>query len=644
MAGEEQRRQVQITTTMCGIAGQAVYLGVADSAALHRALDAMVHRGPDDDGLQIVGTASGDVQVILGSRRLAILDLSPAGHQPMHDPATGNWIVYNGEVFNFAEVRRELETLDVHFVSHTDTEVILKGYAVWGESCIERFRGMFAFALWDAARQRLFLCRDRLGIKPLYYYNTERQFLFSSEVRSLLATGLVPKRLHVVSLADYLTFGSACDPDTLIEDVHSLPSGSYLMWERGRVRQVQYWEPTSAGNELPPCATARDIQPHLHDLLREAVALRLVSDVPLGVFLSGGIDSSAMVSLIAETGQQVSTFSIVFREQSWSEAQYSSAVARHFRTDHHEVTLSSEDFRQALPDALRALDQPSIDGVNTYVVSREVRRKGLKVALSGLGSDEIFAGYNGFRRIPYLQRILRRIQFAPAPLRHFAAQVLGGLTPRSDANAKLVALIQSNGGGDLAYFVSRMLFLPTQREQLLYPRKVVDYTARLGSFSPTSDNFDPVNRISCLELCNYMRNTLLRDADCMSMAHGLEVRVPFLDHKLVDFVTAIPGHLKLDRSTPKPLLVHSLHAPLPHDVVYRPKRGFNLPFAIWMRGPMHAEIGSEFARWPSGPLVDYLNTSAVQQVWANFLEGKTSWSRPWALFVLSRWVKQNLVS
>src|SRR5208282_379053 len=369
---------------MCGIVGQAVYLGVADSGALHRALDAIVHRGPDDGGLQIVGTTSADVQVILGNRRLAILDLSPMGHQPMHDPTTSNWIVYNGEVFNFGEIRRELETLDVHFESHTDTEVILKSYAVWGESCIERFRGMFAFALWDAIRQRLFLCRDRLGIKPLYYYNTARQILFSSEVRSLLATGLVPRRLNVSSLADYLTFGSAYDPDTLIEDVHSLPAGSYLMWERGRVRRAQYWQPTTAAKKLSLGATARDLQPQMHHLLREAVALRLISDVPVGVFLSGGIDSSAIVSLIAETGQQVSTFSIVFREQSWSEAQYSSAVARHFRTDHHEVVLSSEDFRQALPDALRALDQPSIDGVNTYVVSREVRRKGLKVALSGL--------------------------------------------------------------------------------------------------------------------------------------------------------------------------------------------------------------------------------------------------------------------
>jgi len=627
---------------MCGIVGQAVYLGVADSGALHRALDAIVHRGPDDGGLQIVGTTSADVQVILGNRRLAILDLSPMGHQPMHDPTTGNWIVYNGEVFNFGEIRRELETLDVHFESHTDTEVILKSYAVWGESCIERFRGMFAFALWDAIRQRLFLCRDRLGIKPLYYYNTARQILFSSEVRSLLATGLVPRRLNVSSLADYLTFGSAYDPDTLIEDVHSLPAGSYLMWERGRVRRAQYWQPTTAAKKLSLGATARDLQPQMHHLLREAVALRLISDVPVGVFLSGGIDSSAIVSLIAETGQQVSTFSIVFREQSWSEAQYSSAVARHFRTDHHEVVLSSEDFRQALPDALRALDQPSIDGVNTYVVSREVRRKGLKVALSGLGSDEIFAGYNGFRRIPQLQHILRRIQLAPPPVRRFAAQVFGRLAAGNDASAKLSALIQSNGGGDLAYFVSRMLFLPAQRDQLLYPRTVVDYTARLESFSPASDDFDPVNRISCLELCNYMRNTLLRDADCMSMAHGLEVRVPFLDHNLVDFVTAVPGHLKLDRSTPKPLLVNALQAPLPRDVVYRPKSGFNLPFAIWMRGPMCTDIESEFEGWPSGPLADYLNVSAVQQVWANFLRGKTSWSRPWALFVLSRWVKQNL--
>ncbi len=627
---------------MCGIVGQAVYGGSADFPALERALNAMLHRGPDDGGLQLVTTLSGDVQVVLGNRRLAILDLSPAGHQPMLDPATGNWIVYNGEIYNFAEIRRELESQNVQFSSYTDTEVVLKSYAAWGERCPEHFRGMFGFALWDAARKRLLLCRDRLGIKPLYYYHNDRQLLFTSEARALLSAELIPKHLHLPSLADYLTFGSVCDPDTLVEGLQALTPGSWLIWEQGKIRQTRFWAPKSTeGNQIFDVADGR-LHERLHQLLHEAVALHLVSDVPVGVFLSGGIDSSALVSLLSETERNVATFSIVFAEQHWSEAEYSSAVARRFHTDHHEITLSHEDFREALPDALDALDQPSIDGVNTYVVSREVRRRGMKVALSGLGSDEIFAGYDGFRRIPRLQSILRAIQLLPRELRTSIADIFRLLVKHNDANAKLAALLESDEASDFPYFLSRMLFLPRQRKQLLACGSVNDGAAYPDRDFSGRNGLDPVNRVSILELSNYMRNTLLRDADCMSMAHSLEVRVPYLDHKLVEFVSALPGRLKLDRKTPKPLLVSSLGTPLPDEVVYRPKRGFNLPFSDWLRGPLRSEIAGEFVSWTDGPLACYVSTQAVEQVWADFLSGRTSWSRPWSLYVLSRWVKRNL--
>jgi asparagine synthase (glutamine-hydrolysing) len=627
---------------MCGIVGQAVCQGATDFAAMQCALNAIAHRGPDDAGLERVTANSPDVDLVLGNRRLAILDLSAAGHQPMHDVATGNCIVFNGEIFNFKEIRRDLENLGIHFSSHTDTEVVLKAYAIHGEQCLNLFRGMFAFALWDAEREQLFLCRDRLGIKPLYYFHSGQQLLFSSEVRSLLATGLIPARLHVPALVDYLAFGSAYDPETLVEGVQALAPGSYLVWEKGKLHQVCYWETTDAASDLPSNVSMFDILPRLHDLLCEAVTLRLISDVPVGVFLSGGIDSSALVSLIAEAGQQVSTFSIVFREQTWSEAQYSLEVARRFSTDHHEVMLSGEDLLQALPEALSALDQPSIDGVNTYVISREVRRRGMKVALSGIGSDEIFAGYEGFRRIPSLERVLHRMHVIPGFVRHLASQAFARLAPRTDGNTKLAMLIAGNGTVDLGYFVSRMLFLPMDIDKLVRRKAAVDYLTRLESAAALPGDLDPINRVTHLELQNYMRNTLLRDADCMSMAHGLEVRVPFLDHKLVEFVTALPGHIKLSRDTPKPLLVKSLRSPLPDSIVHRTKRGFTFPFEVWMRGPMQAELANEFLNFETGPLADYMDTSAVQQVWERFLKGDTSWSRPWALFVLSRWVKRNL--
>src|SRR5690349_7014967 len=495
---------------MCGIAGFVDNTGSLGMEALANASQAIAHRGPDDSGLQIL--SAGKLRVGLANRRLAILDLSPAGHQPMHDPQSGNWIVYNGEVYNFAEIRRRLEAEGASFTSHCDTEVILKAYGQWGTACPQHFRGMFAFAIWDASQQQLFLARDRLGIKPLYYAISDGGMLFASEVRAILASGHISRRLNEVALAQYLSFGSISEPETIIEGVSALAPGHCLLWKSGGVEDFAYWE------LRPPdrldAADAAQVEQKVAELLNEAVSLRCVSDVPIGVFLSGGIDSSAIVAALHRLGTpNVGTFSLVFQEQDFTESDFSRRVARKFRTEHSEIVATQADVIDAIPDALRAMDQPSVDGINTFMVSREARRAGFKVALSGLGGDEVFAGYETFRSVPRMERLRRLV---PRHLGNAIGQGLRALDS-SDRARKFHTLL--GGGTTSPYAVARMLFVPEQQRKMLQHggNEAVERAAQpLRGALAHARGFDDVNRVSYLELRNYLLNTLLRDTDCMS--------------------------------------------------------------------------------------------------------------------------------
>jgi asparagine synthase (glutamine-hydrolysing) len=637
---------------MCGIFGIVARNARIPDGVLERGTQSLAHRGPDDSGTILLHESSPDpVEIGLGNRRLAILDLSPLAHQPMHDAETGNWIVYNGEIYNFRAIRDELQKAGTSFVSHSDTEVVLKAYARWGEDCLAKFRGMFAFALWDARRHRLFIARDPMGIKPLYYAQTGSYFLFASEVRTLIGTGLVQPRIDPAGLINYLTFGSAYDPLTLVDGIRALPPGQTLTWEGGALRQASYWDLVGA-----PAAAARDSAEFLADnekqaaerlqpTLEEAVRLQLVSDVPVGVFLSGGIDSSALVSILSRGGVTPSTFSIVFREADYSEAQHSRAVAAKFHTDHHEINVSQTDVLAAIPDALRAMDLPTMDGINTYFVSRETRRAGVKVALSGLGGDEVFAGYSSFRTVPRMERFAHFWKQVPRAVRGPVASAFSALSADNDQNRKLASLTRDNGRVLHPYFLSRMLFTPGQRDLLFRSAGGASEIAaasqrdRLQSALP----LDPINRVSYLESRCYMLNTLLRDADFMSMSQGLEVRVPLIDHQLAKAVLALPGAWKLN-GTPKKLLVGALAGSLPDEIVHRPKRGFTLPFEHWMRQELRSEIEPVLGkkRISEGLLGGMLDANQVEQVWRDFLSGETSWSRPWSLFVLQRWCELHL--
>lgn len=631
---------------MCGIFGIVARNARVPADALERGTLSLAHRGPDDSGTVVLRDSLPEpVEIGLGSRRLAILDLSPLGHQPMHDPETGNWIVYNGEIYNFREVRRELEQAGTKFISQSDTEVLLKAVARWGEQCLQKFRGMFAFALWDARQHRLFLARDPMGIKPLYYAQAGSYFIFASEVRSLLGTGLVPRKLDQAGLLNYLTFGSAYDPLTPIEGIYALPAGHSLTWERGAIRESSYWDLVDDAPVLSPDEQNRAAG-NLQPLLEEAVRMQLVSDVPVGVFLSGGIDSSALVSILSGGGVKPSTFSIVFREADFSEAEYSRAIAHKFHTDHHEITVSQEDVLAAVPDALRAMDLPSMDAVNTYFVSRETRAAGVKVALSGLGGDEVFAGYSNFRAVPRMERFAQLWKHVPGLVRKSLAYGFSPMSAPTDKNRKLASLVGDNGRVPHPYFLSRTLFTPGQRDSLV---QFADGTAAaLAAASQRASLqrtlfLDPINRVSYLESRCYMLNTLLRDADFMSMSQGLEVRVPLIDHQLAKTVLALPGAWKMNGHTPKSLLVGALKDPLPDNIVHRPKRGFTLPFEHWLRGELRAEVEPVLTKkFGDGPLAAVLNGDAVRGVWQDFLKGATSWTRPWSLYVLHRWCELHL--
>jgi asparagine synthase (glutamine-hydrolysing) len=649
---------------MCGIAGIFLTPSSADSSlrgleggylsveeVIRRMTASMAHRGPDGCGTEQIRSGQG-MQLGLGHRRLAIIDLSPRGRQPMLDQATGNWISFNGEVVNYRLLAPELGRADP-WRSQTDTEVVLRAYAKWGRQCVDRLRGMFAFAIWDAQRRMLFLARDRLGVKPLYYYTSGGVFVFASEIRALLATGLVPRRLDPVAVWGYLGYQAVPAPRSLIEGVQVLPAGSWLTVDsEGAMFGGRYWHLLERASAEAAGASWGQSRRRVGELLREAVALQLVSDVPVGAFLSGGLDSTAVVALMREAGGTPRTFSVGFSERAFDEAPYARMVASRFRTDHTEISLKEADLLDQLPDAVAAMDQPTGDGVNAYVVSRAVRSAGVTVALSGLGGDEFFAGYPSFRRISRLAGPLRLWSRVPAAVRGRVARTVEALGGSSVAARKVAGLLESDGTVATMFPLMRQVLSEAQRQTLLAggqgpsaPSARDPYVAELQQAYAGSFAVGLLSQVSYAEGWTYLQDVLLRDTDQMSMVHGLEVRVPLLDHELVEYVMGVPDVHKRPHGVPKRLLVESIKGLVPDEIVRRPKQGFVLPFEPWMRGALRAfcaerlELGRVAARGLFRP-------EAVQALWNAFLEGRggVSWSRLWVLVVLEEWLERHGVS
>ncbi len=638
---------------MCGICG---VVGVTEpeptQSVVQQMMGQMRHRGPDDQGIFV------DDSVALGMRRLSIIDLD-GGHQPVFNEDGTVAVVFNGEIYNFRELRHTLESRGHAFRTASDTEVIVHAYEEWGEDCVDHLEGMFAFALAETSKStrrgnpRVLLARDRLGIKPLYYALVDGNLFFASEVRSLLASGQIEPRLSQPALRSYLLFGSVVEPMTLVEGVYSLPPGHRIVISAAsrhpKIQSEPYWD--FAESAQPAADTKRldrsSAAAFLRSLLEETVESHLTADVPVGVFLSSGIDSTALVALAAHQKATVHTVTVVFREHEFNEAELARRTAQRFGTRHQELALSGDDMLARLGEAVGAFDQPSMDGINSYFVSWAARQAGLKVALSGLGGDEMFGGYSTFRSTPEAQSVVALARRVPGGLRSAmasAAEKISEHLNRKDAHRKMVALWCDPNFLPHPYFYTRLLFTPAQVLGMLRcngvaaPEPWQDWLARIARESERLDDFTAV---SCLESRSYMANTLLRDTDAMSMAHSLEVRVPFLDHPLVEFVARLPGPAKCTNGVPKSLLVEAMGDLLPAEVVSQRKRTFTLPWEHWLRGPLRDEVASEFsAIAPS--LVQCLDARAVRQVWASFLRGQTSWSRVWSLFVLNKWAHRHL--
>ena len=646
---------------MCGICG---LIGMerpeAAEEITRRMMGAMQHRGPDEDGILAVSFAA------LGMRRLSIIDL-PGGRQPVFNEAENLAVVFNGEIYNFRELRQKLEACGHTFRTHSDTEAIVHAYEEWGEECVGELRGMFAFAVWDArdggpsdargnaGRARIFMARDRLGIKPLYYAVADGKFLFASEVRSLLASGQIEARLSPGSVEAYLTFGSVAEPATLVERVYSVPPGHCLSFPADAPPENPsprpYWNYSDAvrGHEGPQPKSVAEAAKLLRPLLEETVSAHLIADVPLGVFLSSGIDSTALVALGSRLQSDLHTFTVVFPEQRFSEAAISRETAKRFKTRHEEVMLSPEALLDQLEGAIESLDQPTMDGLNTYFVSRAARQAGLKVALSGLGSDEIFGGYSTFVSTPRAALVAGLGRWIPSPLRRMTAAAAFRIAS-GDAGRKAASAFRSPEEFPHAYYFTRLLFTPGRVRRLLAPyfesgTRASDLDApwrlRMRQISQQAATLDSFTSVCCFELQWYMLNTLLRDTDAASMANSLEVRVPFLDHALVEFVGRLPKNAKYTPGVPKTLLVEALSDLLPGEVVHQSKRTFTLPWEVWLRGPLGVRLSQDLANLDPA-LQPYVNPRAVRGVWQNFVVGQTNWSRPWSLFVLNEWVRRHI--
>jgi asparagine synthase (glutamine-hydrolysing) len=620
---------------MCGIAGKLNF--DADRAIDRDALTAMTrviaHRGPDSDGFY-TGPGIG-----LGFRRLSIIDLS-TGDQPIANEDGTVWVVFNGEIYNFADVRMDLESRGHRFRTHTDTEVIVHAYEQWGEDCVQRFRGMFAFALWDEPRRRLVLVRDRLGVKPLYYSPTAHGVTFGSEIKSLLEDADVPREWSAESVDAYLALQYVPCPRTIYSSVFKLPPGHLLVAEGGRVRTRRYWDLVFTGDGDP--AREQEYLDRLEARVDEAVRLRMVADVPLGAFLSGGIDSSLVVSSMVKAAPgRVLTTSVGFEDKGYDELAYARTVAKHLGTESYERVVNP-DVADLLPKLAWHLDEPFADSsaVPTYYVSQAAREH-VTVALSGDGGDELWAGYARHRVERAEQRARRLLGPRMSRLASWCAtrmppgikgaRSLGHLgLPPADACAHKHAYGLFEGSGRHALYSAD--FAAEVREADPFQGFRIAY-ASCGS--P-----DPVDRALYVDVKTYLVDDILMKVDKMSMAVSLEARDPLLDHPLLEFAASVPSSLKLAQGRSKYLLRRLLAKRIPQSIVDRPKQGFEAPIGRWLRGPLAPMVDDLLL---DGRLDDrgVFDGREVQRLWREHKSGaRDHRHRLWSLVMLELWFRQ----
>lgn len=644
---------------MCGIFGVINFDGQpVDKERVLSARDILAHRGPDDSGIyytsinQSSNHTNIQSSVALAHRRLSIIDLSPAAHQPMTTEDGRYTIVYNGEIFNYREIiNSQLKIKNLR--TSSDTEVILKLYEQYGAECLNYLRGMFAFAIWDDKEKKLFAARDRFGIKPFYYLHNEKEFIFSSELKAIrrYKNGLT---LSMEGIDAFLKTGSVPAPLTIYEETKALLAGQYVTIQNEKLEIKNYWsfldmfnntenlrglqsDDETLTSKVSPLKYDDNAKKTIRDSLLDTVKAHMVSDVEVGAFLSGGIDSTAIVSLMRQTGHdKIKTISVTFPGNKLDESEYSNLAAKKYETDHYEYRLEEKELIDDFDNIIEAMDQPTIDGINTYFVSKAAASFGLKVVLSGLGGDELFGGYSSFINIPKYQRI-KNLRFAKSVMK--AASVLA----KNKLPAKAIEYFNNPDTPNAEYKLMRGLFTDAELRALGWTHTYMhpyNHTAEMyeGMDVWMIDSSTPLKmtvlndlvNVSYLESCVYMRNQLLRDSDVFSMAHSLELRVPFVDHLLYENVLPYLND-GFDKNYPKKLLVTATND-LPDEIVHRKKQGFTFPFADWIKhGQIKEQVNDTLSKNSLG-----LNKKELTKMISKFESGNLHWSRVWALFIASR--------
>lgn len=628
---------------MCGICGIVdVERGGIEQSTIRRMADVLHHRGPDDSGVWISPSAGPTVG--LGHRRLSIIDLSKAGRQPMTNEDSTVWLTYNGEIYNHALVRRDLETAGHRYASHTDSETIIHAYEEWGDDCVTRFRGMFAFGLWDMRRRRLLLVRDRLGVKPLYYAQSGSALIFASEIKSILESGHVPVKPALDRIPEYLSFGYLAGEETLFEGVRKLPPGSLLVWEDGRTTIRSYWDVRFEPNEAR--SEEEEIR-RFKELFERSVEMRLMSDVPLGVFLSGGLDSSAIAAVAAKfVNTPLKTFSVGYPAPYYSEVSYARQVAKLIGADHHETVLTADAFFNALPRLTWHEDEPlwGSASVALYFVS-ELAASEVKVVLTGEGSDELFGGYDRYGMTAVNARCLPAWNAMPGPLKRAArAMLLNGPLPERVRRALGHTILKHDRLPDSLFLDNWFgIFSLAAQEQLagtalrhqVRTADVHDAHRRLYEACKSSDVID---RMLYTDIKTNLVELLMKQ-DQMSMATSIESRVPFLDHVLVEFAATVPSRRKIKGLSGKQVVKKALAEYLPASIRHRRKMGFPVPYDSWLNERFGTGIESlllEDRTQDRG----WVDGGAIRDIFARHRGGRENLARQiWALWGLELWAR-----
>lgn len=613
---------------------------------LKKSCDSIFHRGPDDSGTEVFDRA------FLGFRRLAIIDLSQNGHQPMRDDSGRYWIIFNGEIYNFLDIKKDLIARGYSFRSGSDTEVILNGYIAFGSKIVSVLEGMFSFIIYDKKQHTFFAARDRMGKKPmLIYQNGESTFLFS-ELKQILNVPGFDKEVNYSGIKNYLTYGSFSQPATIFQSVTCLPPGHFLTIEEGELKIEMYWQPDFS---LQSNVSYHDAKDQIRYLVEGAVRKRMISDVPLGAFLSGGIDSSIIVGLMRKFASgTVKTFSISYADSnpSFDESVFANLIAKRFETDHHVIEISPANVTTELDRIIWNMDQPSCDAINTYFVSKSARQ-GVTVALSGVGADELFAGYSTFKFVNLANQI-RKSKTQTSNYNRIVTDLFQNLPPSISASWKLRGAFTLLGAFPRTidrYNLIKQIYYPSDTNRLL--SEMVHSLIYNLNDSVIKKYFDTTStdlqKISSVETCHYLINTLLRDTDVMGMAHSLEIRAPFIDHYLIEFASTLPDNFKIQNLSTKLILKDAFVDILPEDVIKRKKMGFAFPLAIWLKKGNLKEIVEETLSEESVQKRGWLNPVAVRKQKQNFFNIRNetpnsfqAYQRVWTLVVLELWARRFL--